>query len=88
MDKRKVTIEYDRLIFDDNSEANLENWREKGIPIPKIKGFSVDFTGWNEGSASPCKDWAEVQEKIKYLLERHKEYDIKVINKMEVQECL
>jgi len=82
-------IEIDKLEYDDNSEENLKNWREKETPFPKINGFSVDFTGHNQGSGSPCKDMQEVNERVKRLIQEHQEdHKIKIINHLEVQQTL
>jgi hypothetical protein len=87
--KQKGFIEIGKLEFDDNSEEHLKRYREEGIPVPKIDGFYVDFSGHNEGSGSPCADKQEVDETVQQLLERHKEiYDIKIINTLEVQHTL
>ncbi|HEY0089694.1 MAG TPA: hypothetical protein VGB37_12680 [Candidatus Lokiarchaeia archaeon] len=70
-DKRKGTIEIKELEFDNNSDENLKNWREKNIPIPKIKGYGVDFLGHNEGSASPCDNIEEARKRVADLKERY-----------------
>ena len=67
----KITIHLSE--YDDNSEENLKNYREKNIPCPKIKGFAVDFEGHNEGSGSPCKDEIEVMKEVEHLRVKHKE---------------
>jgi len=75
----KITIHL--CEFDDNSDENLKNYREKNIPVPKIKGFAVDFEGHNEGSGTPCKDENEVMKQIEYLRVKHKEnYIIDVVD--------
>ena len=66
-DKKKGTIEISSLEYDNNSEENIKNLREKSIPCPKIKGFAVDFWGHNEGSGTPCKDEKEVKEQVERL---------------------
>jgi len=77
--RAKITIHL--CNFDDNSDENLKNYREKNIHIPKIKGFAVDFEGHNEGSGTPCKDEAEVMKEVEYLRVKHKEnYIIDVVD--------
>lgn len=79
--KRKGTIKIDFLTYDDNSEKHLKKFRENNTPLPKIKGFSVDFDGWNEKSGSPCKDEEEVKKQVKHLIENNKEkYNLEVID--------
>jgi len=47
---------------------------------PKLK-YSVDFEGYNEGSGTPCKDEAEVMEKVERLRTEYKEkYILEVID--------
>jgi hypothetical protein len=70
-DKKKGVITISNLEHDDNSEESLKDFREKNIPCPKIKGFSVGFWGHNEGSGSPCKDEEEVKKQVAYLKERY-----------------
>ncbi len=70
-DKKKAIIEISLCEYDNNSEENLKNLREKNIPCPKIKGFAVDFLGHNEGSGSPCKDEEEVKKQVEYLKKKH-----------------
>ena len=43
--------------------------------------FSVDFWGWNEGSGTPCKNKEEVDEQVKFLINKHKDkYKIKIVD--------
>ncbi len=80
--RRKGIITISLCEYDDNSEENLKNWREKNIPIPKINGFAVDFTGHNEGSGSPCKDEIAVMKQVENLRAKHeKEYKLEIRDK-------
>jgi hypothetical protein len=42
--------------------------------------FGVDFLGCDEGSGSPCCDESEVELVVKGLVERHKDYNLKIID--------
>jgi uncharacterized protein YuzE len=55
----------------------------------KENPYYVDFTGFQEGSGSPCCDMEEVKEQIELLLARYgKVYNITIINKLEEQKTL
>lgn len=50
---------------------------------------SVDFWGHNEGQSGPYDSEEEVEEQIKYLIERYKDkYNIEIIDKRIKQETL
>ena len=86
---RKATITIGLLEFDDCSELNLKKWKEDNIPIPKIKGYDVDFEGYQEGSGSPCRDNLAVEKEVAKIREKYKDkYKFEVIDKREEQQLL
>lgn len=55
---------------------------------PNLK-FSVDFNGWNEGSASPLENEEEVKRVVNDLIKRHsKNYRLKIIDNRIKQKTL
>ena len=69
-------------------DGTIEIGKMDSETCPELK-FYVDFTGFQEGSGSPCETIEEAQQKIKDLIKRHsKEYKIKIINKLEQQKTL
>jgi len=63
------------------SEGIFSNHENMGERRGK-KFVSVDFEGFNEGSASPCDNEKEAQEQVELLLQKYgKTYKIKIIDK-------
>ena len=65
----------------------MEKKREGTITISNLTGegcpnlkFSVDFSGFNEGSGSPCENEQEVKEKVEQLIKKHKNYNLKIVD--------
>lgn len=72
----------------DKRDGTIEIGKMESETCPQLK-FYVDFSGFQEGSGSPCETLQEAEQRIKDLIKQHSEnYRIRVINKLEQQKTL